>query len=308
MSACTHRILLFFLLILSPHLQGSCGKCQSLHDTVGRPSEALLQILSLFGVCHDGSWKCIQEATEKAWLSHGRGTERWELEPIKDFTPEKTYASFTSLEMTQTLFAEKMYYDYGVVLGATVQTVRQRFWFLKAEWERGVRFPILVILTGDRPLDPTVESEKALIDPTNSPYPFRAGWCWDKELPQNETEMMRLVFDQLALPEAWRAMPVLFVDTPQPSGLKRPHTEHTLHHWLAMHPTPGSLLIVSNQPFVCRQNALLRLHMPPSFEMETVGEGFSFDAFNQEQRATAVLLAELAYWIKLHLQESLRSF
>lgn len=277
------------------------GGCE-LADGSGKPAEALVEVLRLYGVTHDGSWQSIQEATERAWLSHGRNTERWEIEPIEAVSPKRTYELFDALGMVGTMGAQKGLYDYGAVLGATVQVVRQRFWFLKSEWERGVRFSTLVALTGDRPLDPKIESEQILVDPAASRYPFRPDWHFNGKLPQNETEMMRLVFDQLDLPKAWREMPVLFVDTPKPAGLTRPRTEHTLLYWLTLKPEPGSILFVSNQPFVCRQGSLLSLYLPHSFCMETMGEGYSFEKFTQEKRGTAIILAELAYRIKLYFQ------
>lgn len=284
-------------------VQHSCR----LDDEQGRPCEALLAILDLYGIGHDGSWRSIQEETEKAWLSHGRCRERWEIDPIKDQMPEQSFALFTELGMTDTAVAQKECYDYGAVLGATVKIVRNRFWFLKSEWDRGVRFSTLVILTGDRDLDPRIEGEKELIDPAYSPYPFRPGWHFEGPLPKNETEMMQLVFDQLDLPQEWRSMPITFVDTPKPEGLSRPHSEHTLLYWLASTPPPGSLLMVSNQPFVCRQDALLRLYLPLPFTMETVGDCLPFKTYRDEKRAAAVLLAELAYRIKIYLTPCLYS-
>lgn len=169
-------------------------------------------------------------------------------------------------------------------------------------WECGVRFSTLVFLTGDRPLHPTFESEKVLLDPACSPYPFREGWKWEGTLPTNETEMMRLVFDQLALPKEWREMPLMVADAPKPEGMKRPHTEHTVWAWLEMHPDPGTLLVVSDQPFVCRQEAVLRPLFPLDFDLEAVGGGCPFEKLQKEPRGTAILLAELAYRIKLYCQ------
>jgi len=112
--------------------------------------------------------------------------------------------------------------------------------------------------------------------------------------------MMQLVFDQLDLPEAWDQLPILYVNTPRPDGLKRPHTEHTLLYWLASHPKAGSLLVMSNQPFVCRQDALLRFYLPFPFTIETVGEELSFEYYAHEKKATAVLFAELSCQIKIY--------
>lgn len=274
--------------------------CERVEDGQGKPSHALLELLTLYGICHDGSWKSIQEETEKVWMSHGHTKELWEIEEVQDKSSEKSYELFTSLGMIATVSAQHRRYDYGVVLGAIVQTVRQRFWFLKAEWERGVRFSILVVLTGDRALDSQLETENILIDPTLCPYPFSPDWEFHGMIPKNETEMMRLVFDQLALPKEWKGMPLMFIDTPKPKDLNRPHTEHTLLHWLASNPLPGSCLCVSSQPSVYRQDTVLRGYLPSSFSLDSVGEGFSFEQYLQEKQTIAIILAELALRIKLY--------
>jgi hypothetical protein len=280
---------------------GICGHCQTLEEC-GKPSAALLEVLETFGITHDGSWSSIQKATESAWLSHGRNVDLQDIPAVHDVNLEKTYSLFTRLGMTQTFTPKETWYDYGVILGALTSTVRQRIWFLKKLWESGIHFETLVFLTGDRPLDPKLESEQLLLNPANSPYPFREQWTWIGPLPTNETEMMRLVFDQLALPAEWRNMPLIIADAPKPPGMKRPHTEHTVLAWLAMHPEPGTLLVISNQPFVCRQEAVIEPLLPAGFEIETVGPGFNFERLEQEKRGTAILLAELAYRIKLYCQ------
>jgi hypothetical protein len=291
-----HIFFLALLIFAQLPLQGSC----TLDNGKGEPSEALLTLLTAYGIQHNGSWDSIQKETEKAWLSHGRNRELWEIAPVQDIAPGQSFALFSALGMTDTISARQSSYDYGVVLGALLQSVRQRFWFLKQEWDRGVRFSELIILTGDRPLDTQFEGEKELLDQACSPYPFRSGWTWNAPIPTNETEMMQLVFDQLDLPEAWRSMPVLFVDAPKPDGLRRPHTEHTLLYWLAAKPKPGSLLMVSNQPFVCRQGELLRLYLPQEFSLEAVGICLPFETYVKEKRAAAVLLTQLAYRIKIY--------
>ena len=281
---------------------GACDRCRALDNGCGQPSAVLLEVLETFGIMHDGTWPCIQAATERAWLSHGRNVDLQDIPPIPDVNLERTYSLFTRLGMTQTFSPEETWYDYGVVLGSWAPIVRQRLWFLKKAWDSGVRFSTLVFLTGDRPLDPKIESEKALTDPACSPYPFREGWTWKGPLPENETGMMLLMFDQLALPPEWRTMTFVVADAPKPPGFTRPHTEHTLIKWLEMHPQPGTMLVISDQPFICRQEEVLKPFLPLDFEMETVGAGFPFERLQQEPRGTAILLAELAYRIKLYCE------
>lgn len=293
------RILgLCFLLILT-RLEGASHLSTVLFDERGGPSSTLLHVLSAFQISST-SWEEIVSETQEKWL---RKKERWEIGAIQDCYPERSYQLFSSLNMTQTLYNESCQYHYGVVLGATLQVVRQRFWFLKQAWDQGVRFDTLVLLTGDRSLDPNLENQQNLIDPDASPYPFKEGWQFSGNSPKNETEMMLLVLEQLDLPSEWAALPLSVVDTPRPIGATRPQTSHTLDCWMDSHPQPGSLLLVSSQPFAGRQEAITRQHLPSSFTIDCCAEGFSLKRFKEESRALAILQDELARWIYTEIVE-----
>ncbi len=237
----------------------------------GCPSKPLLEVLDRFGIVHDGSWASIQEETEKAWLK-GRNVELWELESVQAPSDEEVYALFTPLGMTQTIHASECTYTYALLLGSTKEIVRNRLLFLKSEWERGVRFDQLVILTGDRPLAP-----------------------FERSQAKNETEMIKELLQEMDLPKEWYTSLVI-IDTPRPEGMRRPHTYHTIECWLATEPAPGKMLVISDQPFIHRQGAVFDLYIPGT---ESVGEGFSVERI---QGRAQILLAELAQWIKLDRQ------
>lgn len=262
-----------------------------LYDEVCGPSFALLEILDVYGIHHDGSWEDIVKGTQKQWLRK-EGKERWDVESRSE---RDYYALFSKINMTETKMAEASWYNYAVILGSTVQKVRARLFFLKKEWERGVRFQSIVFLTGDRPLNKDIENEKELIDPASSPFPFRKDWVFQGTLPRNETEMMRMVFDQLDMPFDLRHTELIIVDTPQRNG-KRPNTKDTFCKWLDIQPIPGKALIFSDQPFLGRGDTIAR-EMLPDFEVETVGFGFSHEDYIKEKKATPILLDELARWI-----------
>lgn len=268
-----------------------------LYNAEGGPSNALIDVLNAFDICHDGSWETIIQQTQARWLK-GPNQERWEFAVRPDENPRKTYALFSNLLMTQSIWSQHCEYEYGIVLGSSVQVMRQCFWFLKQAWDEGVRFKQLVVLAGDRPLAADLENEAILTDPSYSPFPFRADWKPPATIPKNEIEAAKLIFDQLALPKEWRSMPLLFVDTPRPPNARRPNTSQTFVYWLqTAHPSPGSCLIISRQPFVGRQDAVAHNYLPSCFSTETIGQGFSLDDYLKEPRGLAILLDELARWI-----------
>lgn len=281
------KLAFFILFLISFFLEGA------IVTPSGAPTEELLCVLKEFNISHDGRWETIVEKTQKLWKRSAE-KERWEVEEYLDPHPKQTYELFCHVGMLDERKATTCCYDYALVLGATVEKVRSRLFFLKQEWERGVRFKKLVFLTGDRPL--TAQESKTLYD---SPYPMRP-FKPRGAPPKNETEMMTVVFDQMVLPQAWDSMTVVVVDTPQREG-KRPNTEDTFRHWLTSNPHPGTTLIVSDQPFLGRADALAHKILPPNFTIETVGAGVTYSTFVDNKRAVPILLDELARWIYTHL-------
>lgn len=282
-------------LFLSTHLLAAPALSRVLTTEEGSPSPALLKTLKAFDIQNDGTWKTIVFETQKKWI-RPPNKERWEVADNREGSPEHHLTLFRNLEMVDEIQATQCCYDYAVVLGATVDRVRDRFGFLKREWERGVRFKKLVILTGDRPLNPEFEDRAHLTDPKLSTQPFRIGWKFYGKLPSNETEMMQLVYDQMALPRDWDKIAAMFVDTPQQEG-KRPNTKDTFRHWLTSNPASGSLLILSDQPFLGRADTLARKMMPPTFSIETVGAGIPCESYRTNKKALPILQDELARWL-----------
>jgi hypothetical protein len=230
----------------------------------GKPSETLVKTLDYFCIPHT-SWEEIVSETQKKWLRQS-GEELWNVTPRQDPSPEKSYELFTTLGLTETLHATKKNYDYVVILGVTLPEMRKRIGFLKKE---NICFNQLVFLVGDRPLDPEKE----------------AGYG------ANETEMAKKVFQEMA-PAEWNN--VVFVDTPRKPVEKRPTTADTFEYWLQMKPKPGSVLVISGQPFIQRQDLIAKEYMPSSFSVETIGNGFSLEEYRRYPRGLPTVLDELA--------------
>lgn len=294
-----------FLSFLFGYCFGAVPLSHVLYNQDQGPSQPLLQVLEVFEIKHNGTWDDIVAQTQKKWLRKD-GKERWDVEDMIHASPEMIYDLFSKLALVQPKYSSESHYEYAVILGATLQKVRSRFNFLSKEWKKGMRFNKLVILTGDRLLNPDFENQEALINPSLSPYPFRKDWSFSGQLPKNETEMMLLVLDQLDLPKEWQSKKPIIADAPQKKG-KRPNTEDTVWEWLAKNPQPGSTLIVTDQPFLGRADTIVRKILP-DFSIETVGEGVSFDYFKSEKKATPVILDELARWIyEVNLKNTVKS-
>ncbi len=272
------------------------GKSFIIVDETGKPTNELLRLLDETNVKHDGTLAGIIKATQKTqneggWL-RGQHKERWETEEIFPEKHGKLLDSFDRLYTIQEQVPHCFYYDYVVILGATIQRMRFRVKHLIDLFEkRGIRFGAIVVLVGQRGLDKNLESEEILLDKTNSILPFKHNWRWIGELPTTETEAAKLIFDQSVLPSEWKNISIVFVDTPTPKGKSRPNTQDSIECWLKTRPKGGSILAISSQPFINYQDTVLRCWVPEEFCLETVGS-----AALPEERLT-VLLDNMARWL-----------
>ncbi len=176
-----------------------------------------------------------------------------------------------------------------------VHRVRSRLKYLIELWEKGVRFGSINVLAGQRPLDPNLESPEILLDKNNMMLPFKDDWQLTGDLPTTEAGAAKLVFDQSVLPAAWNDLAITFIDTPmQETGtgkLRRPNTQDSVVHWLKTDLKPGSVLAISNQPYVYYQDTAFRCCIPETFSLETVGKAACL------QERTTALLDNMARWL-----------
>jgi hypothetical protein len=264
----------------------------------GLPSQALDELLKSTGIAHNGSLDDIVQKTQKFWYQGGK--ERWELEAKGRFDKEKIFPFLEKLKVLEEVVSPVKSYDYALVHGALLSRVRMRLSFLVKEWNRGVRFSKIIFLTGDRDLHPTFEDRYGLMDANNPYLPFREEWRWEGALPQNEVEMMQLVYEQSQIPEEMRKLPVEWISAPKQEKngkMIRPGTKETLIEWLKLDPQPGECLAISNQPYVGYQDSIAKTYLPETFIITTVGPAAD------EKTTVEAHLDNLARWI---YQERLR--
>lgn len=262
--------------------------------TDGAPSVPLLSLLALLNIQHDGSWQSIVVATQKEWLRKP-GSERWHMEETVTAHQKEIVHLLQSMGCTVEVAPTRTHYDYVIILGATVTRVRSRLAYMIKLWNQGIRFNTIVLLGSDRPLDPAIEPESALLKAEDSIFPFDPSWQFNGVLPKTEGEMMRFVFDQMELPSGFENVTFTFVNTPMiptaQGGMRRANTMDTIKQWLSCNPKPGTCLAVSNQPYVGYQDAVMRTGLPATFAVETVGHAPS------DSEKIAVYLDTLARWI-----------
>lgn len=243
---------LLFLLLIPFSLQAL-----SLKDDSGALSPPAKEFLALFDI--DGNQPIPQLilTLKRSWVQEKK--ERWEMDPRCEEKRALALPILQKLGCIDSIYAGKKHYDYALVLGALGKTMERRLDFLYQEWQKGVRFDQIYLLTGARQLDPQRES-----------YP--AGLTY-------ETDLFIHLFKNHPLS---KIAPMKVIDSPEqtlPDGtVRRPDTASTVRDFLKTAPRPGSCLVISTQPFVGYQEAVVKCFLPSSFVIECVGPG-SANAF-----------------------------
>lgn len=254
-------------------------------DSEQKPSDLLLEILSLTHIPHDGTLKNIVELTQNqqpVGFIRPLGKERWEIDDIHEDNRLAILKTFEKMGVLDALYPVDMHYDYGIVHGATLDRSQSRMLFLIELHNKGIKFDNIIVLSGKRIL--TEDERKRL-----------------NYAAENEYEMVKIVWSQLDIPEKLKQIPITFVDSPmieKDGVVTRPTTGTTIKTWLKSNPKPGSALTISNQPFCEYQDSVTRTYLPRSFQIETVGP-----AADQDEIRISVLLDNLARWL---YQENMR--
>lgn len=205
----------------------------------------LVLSVSLFGNIQE--LEKITDCPSMGWIQQG---ERWTFENWMEDKREEILPYFVEMGYFDERHASENRYTYGVVLGSLHASVTRRMAFLVEEWKRGVRFEKIVFLTGQRKLHPEKE-------------PF--------DHLEMEVDMMKWAWEQMDVPAELRALPLIVVDAKPHPFRKRPNTMLTVERWLQDHPKPGSCLIFSCQPYLNYQEQILKMVLPSTFTVETVG-------------------------------------
>ncbi|BDC34271.1 hypothetical protein Noda2021_02290 [Candidatus Dependentiae bacterium Noda2021] len=295
-------LFIFFSCAIYHYIPGSLNAYN--HTNVGVPvlfdkdkataNQTLLSLLKALSIEHDNSLQDIVSVTQKAWLRKA-GQERWDLDTAHSAALNSLIISHCQqLNMIEEIIPSTKDYTYALVMGATLDTIRNRFAFLIKLIKLGIRFDSIVFLTGQRPLNPTLESAQKLLDITKSSLPCNPNWSLQGPLPCNETEMIRMVIDQAALDSAIKSK-IVVVDAPckinDAGNVIRPTTGDTFASWLKTNPPAGKALIISSQPYVGYQDMVARSYLPSTCTVESAGCRY------EEPIIDSDLLDTLARWI-----------
>lgn len=242
------RILLSLLLLTLP-LQAL-----QLQDDQGELKAPAKEFLELFGIDSQLPIESLVPLLQEKWLQANK--ERWEMKGRFEEKREAALPLLQKIGCIETVHAQGPHYTYALVLGAIGKTMKRRLDFLYEEWQRGVRFDQIVLLTGQRDLDPKRET-----------YPAHL---------LSETDLFVHLYQEHPLKGI---VPMVVIDSPKEElkngSWRRPNTAGTIRDWLATNPKPGTCLAISTQPFVGYQEAVVKFLLSNQYPIEAIGPGTS---------------------------------
>ena len=244
-----------------------------------------------------------------AW-KHADNKERWQaalpfslsetqMAKIKDIT-------FNKFGLAAEIKPTAKTYQAVLSLGSTLGSVRKRLAYLNTIIDsKAYTLNQIYVLSGERKLDKTIgEDKKTLFDSKNGNISFNRDWKGPVRFPNNETDMIKIVFDQSKHP-SMKDESIIYVHTLKKTGQARATTETTIYKWLEQcNPKPGTYLAISNQPYVYYQELSIQKSLLKAgrkdIHVEVVGPGkmpSTMPDKTQEQEITVLLdnLARIFY-------------
>lgn len=193
-------------------------------------------------------------------------------------------------------------YQTIFIHGTIFFNLRPRLKFLDTLWEQGLRADDIILVAGQRPLNPEVETRAALFDQAHCPYPFAPDWQPPAHMPANQTEVGHFLWDQIILNEELRAQKLTVLTVPDSvdasTGRKRhANTGDTIWHWLRSSTPVKSCLAISNNPFIGYQDSVLREVMAEQKIMMPIPVYETAGAAANAEVGLSIYLDSLARWL-----------
>lgn len=237
----------------------------SLSDDHGNLRPAAKKLLNLCDVPPSLSENEILPYLQKHWMQAGK--ERWQMKALYEDRKEAALPLLREIGCIDELEAKGSYYEYALMLGATRARMEKRLDFLHKQFLKGIQIGQIILLSGDRKLDPAIET-------------------FSKKL-NTETELLIYLFKKHPL---HGKIPYTIIDS-KPEFGRRPTTATTIRDWIATNPKPGKCLAISCQPFVGYQEAVIKSILPHSFSLEAIGPAL------ENPYPLAIYLDNFAKWL-----------
>ena len=249
-----------------------------------KPSKNLKALFDYFKIQNDGTLADMAEKAQNAWSWVSSNNENMN-DKMDDVKP-----LINSLELIDSVdFISQKSYKYALVFSGYSGATSRRLHYLADFWKNGIKFEKIIILSGERDLG-------------SNDWDLGPGLSLKKsdkivEHCKTEYDLTKVVYDQLDLPKDFKALPVVFVNTPKKKlsdgSLRFHYPEDKINCWLETSPEPGDCLAVINQPYVLTLDTLLHNLLPADFKVvNTVGY-----AISQQHHSVSMWLGAISWWL-----------
>lgn len=226
------------------------GFSRLMFDEHFAPRQKLIKLLEVLGMDNPEKFEQINAWAQEN-LKRPDNTERWELQSSRfEVLKDKTIKTLEDFGFIHGVTPHFENYTGAIVHGALLKRVILRVDYLIDQW-KVAKFDRVYLLGGLRPL--TKEEETEIQQKFNDVV----------EIPKTEIEMMKLVWEKAKTPKDMKEHlkdHVFFVsadmqkDPKDSTRLVRPNTDDTIKAWLKSNPIQGRYLVISNAPYIARQD------------------------------------------------------
>jgi len=233
------------------------------------PKQPLQELLKRDGQKSNAS---VGAYTQQNWM-RPPGIERPHIKKKETHIVNRKFIllKLKTLGMLEPVMPSKKTYTYVVFHGAYTQTMENRIKFCKGMCSH-IQYKQIVFLTGQRFLDSDKEKETLTLG-------LKTEYDAAKYLMQKHGFHNALIINAIGKNNA-----------------PRPNTQDTVEEWRKTNPATGTVLAISNNPYIQRQDLILKNLLGSEFDIETIGDSAP-DNIN-----ISVLLDELARLIYTELR------
>jgi hypothetical protein len=258
------QLLIFFSVLSTISSQGAAMKLVDKNHVVSDP---LKKIVSYFSIDSAQPLEKLIQETQQCWLLKKRKQDSLG----KTILTQQQRALFADLGMVNAIFPIYKKYDYILLLGGDLPDMNQRISFLDQLLKNGMTAGALIILCSDRPL---YDYEKQLTHATN------------------EVQMIQELISDLDV-SFWPVITYCqaFGKAAADGSHRRATTEDTVNAWLSQNAACGNCLVISQQPYIGRQHAVMEAYLKDGWTIETVGAALAADFYLED------MLDTLARWL-----------
>lgn len=233
-------------------------------DEYKRPTPLFLKLCKLLDIKDDASVKEINDFMQKTFYRES-GQARENLpETSYESKKEQFFPIFKEMGLIDQILPKNKNYDYIIVHGGSIRTIRERLGFLLKILDLGITTKQIIIFSGERFLDPENESKEIICktEDENNFFKTRIGWKCPEKLPFTEKEGTEMVIDQLISDEDLKAK-INIINTSsnisQNGKVYRSPTRTTIDEWFINYkPQKGNILAISNNPYIPYQDIVMR--------------------------------------------------